>query len=175
MPKKDVILYPHPLDDMWNKEAESLIPYCAGMGLDIGSSNRSIFKDQVRVDIDKSYNPDYVCSGDDMPFNDEEFDYITLIHAFEHFADPNKFVDELTRVLKKGGIIGIVHPDVDYTGRQKPEQANPDKNPHNKHYFEYNLNEFLAWWKKQRFPRLKIIDYGPACPQWSFFVIIEKK
>ncbi len=169
-----ITYYPHPLDDMWNKEAESLIPYCQGYGLDVGASNRSIFKDQIRVDIDPKLNPDYVCSAYNMPFKDQEFDFCTLIHVFEHFEKPLDLIAELTRVIQKGGIIAIVHPDVDFTGVQRPEQANPKTNPHNKHYFEYNLHDFVAWFKKQNIPSLKIIDSGVACPNWSFYVIIKK-
>lgn len=38
----------------------------------------------------------------DLPFKDEQFDYIFSFNAFEHFPDPGKVLDEAIRVLKPG-------------------------------------------------------------------------
>jgi len=166
--------YPHPLDAMWNQEIEKLIPYLQGKGVDVGCSNRSVFKEQTRVDIDPIHKPDFLCSADELPFEDNEYDYLTAIHVFEHFDDQLKMFKEWARVIRKNGIIAIVHPDVDYTGIQKPASANPDKNPHNKHYHERNLKQWLEWFNSQGFGNLKILDTGEACPNWSFYAIIKK-
>lgn len=170
----ELITYPHPTDAMWNQEVESLIPYLTGKGIDVGCSNRSIFKDQVRLDIDEKHKPDYCCSADEIPFDDNEFDYLTAVHVFEHLPDGRKTLDEWIRVVKKGGIIAIVHPDLDHTGRQKPHEANPDKNPHNKHFKEYNLKQWLEWYNSQNFDTIKVLDCGEACVRWSFYVIMQK-
>lgn len=171
---KEQIKYPHSDDIMWNQECESIIPYLFGYGVDIGCSNRSIYAVDARVDIDEKHNPDYCGSGDDLPFRDEEFDYLYSIHSFEHFDDQIAVLDEWSRVVKKGGIIAIVHPDVDYTHVQKSEAANPDKNPYNKHYHERNQKEFISWFESLKRDDLKVIDHGEACPNWSFFVVFKK-
>lgn len=175
MEKYKKIFYPDPNDDMWNKEVEKLIPWCAGKGADIGCGSRSINGDVIRVDIDEKREPDYVAKGDELPFKDEELDYIVSIHNLEHYEDQRKVLNEWRRVLKDGGIIAIVHPDRDYTGEQQPEESNMDKNPFNKHYHERNELEFHKWFLEQGFKDLTIVDSGKAAINWSFFLILEKK
>ena len=169
------IFYPDPHDDMWNLEVEKLIPWLKGSGVDIGSGDRSIYKSDMRVDIDKKRNVDVHLSGDDLSFKDEQFDYLYSIHSFEHFEYQRDLLIEWKRVIKKGGIIGIVHPDVNYTGIQKPIETNPDKNPFNKHTYERDLINWLKWFESQNLTRLEVIDSGIACQNWSFYVILKKK
>ena len=157
MSEQKIIYYPHSMDDMWNQECEALIPFLFGKGVDVGSSTRSIFETDVRVDIDEKHNPDCLCKGDDLPFEGEEFDYLYSIHSFEHFEDQEKTIKEWTRVIKTGGIIAIVHPDVEFTGVQLPADANPDKNPYNKHTFERTREEFLKWLKKD-YPKQTYVE-----------------
>ena len=163
-------------DWMWLEEAEKLQRWITGKGADIGCGQRSIKKDIIRVDIDKNVKPDILCDGIKLPFKDEELDYITSIHSFEHFDDQYSVLKEWLRVVKKGGIIGIVHPDVDYTKKQNPEIDNDGlkQNPFNKHWHENNLETFIKQiegWKELPF---KVIDSGVACEYWSFYLIIEK-
>jgi len=163
-------------DTMWRWEVESLMPWLFGRGVDIGCGARSVNKDVVRVDIDPKVKPDYVCSGDTLPFKDEEFDFVVSIHSFEHFKDQVKTLKEWLRIIKVGGIIGIVHPDVFYTKKQNPEIDNPGlrENPFNKHEHEHTADSFIRMIKSWTDLPFRIIDYGPACAQWSFYVILKK-
>jgi len=43
-----------------------------------------------------------------IPFADNTFDFVTCRIAPHHFPDVQKFVQEAARVVKKGGIVGIV-------------------------------------------------------------------
>jgi len=163
-------------DVMWKWEVEKLLPWFFGKGVDIGCGTRSIKPDIVRVDIDKNVKPDVVASGDNLPFKDEEFDFVCSIHSFEHFPDPVKTLKEWLRILKKGGYIGIVHPDVYYTKKQKPAAENPglNENPYNKHYHEHTMDSFVEFLKSLTDLPFRIVDYGPACAEWSFYVILKK-
>lgn len=42
--------------------------------------------------------------GENLPFRDKEFDYVTCCHVIEHVAAPDKFLNELSRVGKQGYI-----------------------------------------------------------------------
>lgn len=42
--------------------------------------------------------------GQSMPFKDNEFDYVISCHVMEHVDDPAAFMDELSRVGKRGYI-----------------------------------------------------------------------
>lgn len=43
-------------------------------------------------------------NGEDMPFKDNEFDYVICNQVLEHVDDPDKFIKELMRVGKRGYI-----------------------------------------------------------------------
>lgn len=174
---KETKYYDTETDEMWLLEVECLMPWMSGKGIDVGCGARTFSKDILRVDIDKAVKPDIVASGDKMPLKDEEFDYLISIHSFEHFENPKKVLTEWLRVLKVGGVIGIVHPDINYTKKQNPEIDNAGlrENPYNKHYFEHtpeSLIEKLKEWEDLPF---RVIDYGVACNEWSFYVILRKK
>ena len=174
--KKDVKYYNNEFDPMWKIEVEKLIPWFSGKGADVGSGRRSFDSKIIRVDIDKKVKPDILASGDALPFKDNELDFICSIHSFEHFEDQKKTLVEWLRVIKPGGIIGIVHPDIDHTKKQNPVIDAPGLklNPYNKHWHENNASSFedqLELWSDLRF---SIIDRGVACPNWSFYFIIRK-
>lgn len=40
--------------------------------------------------------------GENLPFKDNEFDYVICTHVLEHVSHPEKFIQELTRVGKRG-------------------------------------------------------------------------
>ena len=163
-------------DYMWRNECAKLIPYLDGVGLDVCCGRRSIFPGDFRVDIDPKKEPDIVASAMDLPFADCQFDYVYGIHAFEHLSDPIKGLREWLRVTKPGGIIALVHPDVDYTKKQKPLSDNPSLQGDifNKHFFEYNQKEFGKWIKGKEKFGFKVLDIGIAMDEWSFNVILRK-
>jgi len=163
-------------DVMWTKEASALAPWLFGRGADIGCGLRSVRKDAIRVDIDPKVEPEILCSGDKLPFKDEELDYISSIHSYEHFEDQHKMLKEWLRVVKVGGIVAIVHPDISYTKKQNPVIDAPGlkENPHNRHYHENTHKSLVAELSKSKELPFKIVDHGVACPNWSFYLILEK-
>src|ERR1700743_2591931 len=69
-------------------------------------------------------NVDFVSIGDDVighnllkgiPFDDSSFEVVYHSHVLEHFQkrDAVKFIDECYRVLKPGGTIRVVIPDLE--------------------------------------------------------------
>lgn len=42
--------------------------------------------------------------GEDLPFGDKSFDYVICTHVLEHVEDPHRFLNEISRVGKKGYI-----------------------------------------------------------------------
>lgn len=175
---KEVVIkyYDDELDPMWRWEVEKLVPWMSGKGVDIGCGTRTFSPDIKRVDIDKSVRPDVVASGDKLPFKNGEYDFVMAIHAFEHFPDPRKTLTEWLRVIKVGGIVGIVHPDITFTKKQNPEIDNPGlrENPFNRHYHEHTQESFLEMVRSFSDLPFRIVDYGVACGKWSFYVILKK-
>jgi ubiquinone/menaquinone biosynthesis C-methylase UbiE len=68
-----------------------------------------------------------------IPFSDEYFDILVSIETLEHLENPDTFLNEARRVLKKGGIIIISTPLNESESRFTPQ------NPF--HIREYNLYE----------------------------------
>ena len=42
--------------------------------------------------------------GENLPFNDNQFDFVIASHVLEHVKNPNKFLNEISRVAKQGYI-----------------------------------------------------------------------
>ena len=51
-----------------------------------------------------------LCSCDDTPFDDGQFDVIIACMAYHHFPDKEGFSKETARLLKKGGLLYIADP-----------------------------------------------------------------
>jgi len=85
--------------------------------LEVGSGNWPMKRSNVLVDKYVDYNG-HRCGdvskfkhqtfieadGENLPFNDNEFDYTICNHSLEHAEHPDKYMDELRRVSKKGYI-----------------------------------------------------------------------
>ena len=62
------------------------------------------------LNIDESTNPDYYCSADNIPVEDESFDIVMLAEVLEHLENPMDVLKECKRVLKKDGKLIITMP-----------------------------------------------------------------
>lgn len=85
--------------------------------LEIGSGHNPLYRSNVLVDkfVDSDYhrsesikrytNQKFVhADGQNLPFKDQEFDYIVCNQVLEHVDDPHQFVEEISRVAKRGYI-----------------------------------------------------------------------
>ncbi len=58
--------------------------------------------------------------GHHLPFADNTFDFVTIIHVIGHVKDPIQVMQEARRVTKPGGKIGIVTPNKWYIFSLRP-------------------------------------------------------
>jgi len=49
-----------------------------------------------------------------LPFADESFERVLVVDALHHFSDQKKAIADLARVLKRGGIMVIEEPNIEY-------------------------------------------------------------
>jgi len=112
---------------IWDNHPEALVlqPYCVGKGIDVGSGFRKTHPDAIGIDIiPKGETGEHGCmqgmrsvadvtaSGDNLyMFEDGELDYVVSRHNLEHYVDVVKTLLEWKRVLKVGGVLGMVLPD----------------------------------------------------------------
>jgi SAM-dependent methyltransferase len=92
----------------------------SGKVLDVGGkkdNKRGEFRPQLDnvesweyLNIDSDSKPDYLCSAEDIPVEDNTFDYIILTDVLEHLENPIDVLKECKRVLKANGTIVITMP-----------------------------------------------------------------
>src|SRR3989344_769736 len=56
----------------------------------------------------------YVGKGEDLPFEDNFFDHVACIGVLEHFMDIEKGIKEMKRVIKPGGTLLILVPNINF-------------------------------------------------------------
>jgi len=69
----------------------------------LGCKNNSV--EIESIDIYFSKNITAIADAHYLPFKDNKFDLVIIQAVLEHVINPNKVVSEISRVLKKGGII----------------------------------------------------------------------
>jgi len=93
------------VDSSWKRIVEE-----TKIGLVIGCGNKYFSKNFVYSDIEKTKITDVVNDGHLLPFKDNSFDTVMIIAVLEHTKEPQKIVNEIHRVLKKGGVVYSTTP-----------------------------------------------------------------
>ena len=66
----------------------------------------------IKIALEKAQKSNILCgAGENLPFKDNLFDYITNLGSLEHFLDPKKGLKEMARVLKKDGKAVLLLPN----------------------------------------------------------------
>jgi predicted SAM-dependent methyltransferase len=160
-----------------DKEQLALFPYCKGLGIDVGCGSRKTHPHSLGVDLTPKdsvgkygserrqiSDADITASGDNLyMFKDAVLDYVVARHNLEHYTDPIKTLKEWKRVLKKGGILGVVLPDDEFQDTIKID-------PTHKHaYTRESFKNML-----QTIGGFKILKLSTCIPDWSFVCIARK-
>jgi ubiquinone/menaquinone biosynthesis C-methylase UbiE len=85
----------------------------------IGLQTYGIDISKVAVDIAQKMSPTSdirVGLGEELPWDDNFFDYVTCLGSLEHFLDPAKGIREMARVLKPDGRALILVPNSFFIG-----------------------------------------------------------
>ncbi len=81
-------------------------------GLNVGSGVHKFGPNILNIDIFYYEGVDVVANGEQLPFADNSVDAVVCESLLEHVPKPKVIVDEMFRVLKKGGQMYIVIPFV---------------------------------------------------------------
>lgn len=70
----------------------------------------------INVDLNPQFEPDVVADVRDLPFKDNSADLVWASHLVEHFqhSEAVELLKEWRRVVKPGGQVQIVTPDVEW-------------------------------------------------------------
>ena len=88
--------------------ATELIRDASGLVLNLSAGGTARkFEHVVEVEYAIFRHTDIVGDAHQLPFDDETFEAVVVMNAFEHYRDPAKVATELHRILKPGGRILI--------------------------------------------------------------------
>lgn len=131
---------------------------CISKGLKLSGIDIS----QVAIQQAKNILPSDVVltcgNAENLPYNDESFDYVTCLGSLEHFLDPEKGIREIARVLKRGGRALFFLPNLYFVGhiylawRHGIEPSEADQQ------FSENFKTRLGWQNMIERNGLKVIS-----------------
>ena len=145
-------------------------PACEVIGLDI--VNEALEANRARADAEGIKNLSFISyDGIDFPFEKDFFDLVVTRYALHHFPDINHSIGEVSRVLKKGGMLFISDPcpNACDTGRFVDDYMRLKKDGHIKFYTkdewksiceDHNLRPVDDFKSSIRFPKKKDTAYG---------------
>jgi glycosyltransferase involved in cell wall biosynthesis/SAM-dependent methyltransferase len=169
----------HKLDQSLDPDAQSVLPLVEEgiVGLDIGCGSRKTHPWLTGVDLmapgsigEKASVKGLVCaadiqaSGDDLSmYADESVDLIVARHNLEHYLDPVKTLLEWRRVLRPGGIVGVVLPDDEAFDTIHADET------HLHTFTKRSFDRIVA-----RIDGLSTVYTGVSAPIWSFVSVVRK-
>ena len=101
-----------------DRQIADLAPNVRGRLLDVGCGTkpyRRYFQAEEYIGLEiegRKKDADKVYDGKVIPFENESFDSVISIEVLEHVFNPDEFLSEINRVLKKGGLLLLTVPFV---------------------------------------------------------------
>ena len=152
--------------------------------LDVGSKDGKkahylITNSQILMsDVSKrNLSPFVLSDATNLPFRDNAFDLVTILHVIEHIKNSKDALHEIYRVLKKDGIALIVTPNESrftrvYSVILRIFAQSPHKYPLNPdHVFEYSAKNVESLMESSEFDDYQI---DPVYMRISYFLRIKK-
>lgn len=93
-----------------------------GRVLDLGSGKRRVGEGIINVDVVWHPSVDLMGDGHNLPFVDECFDLVICTSVLEHMDDHRRGIEEIQRVLRKGGSVFFEVPFLYPFHADDPEQ-----------------------------------------------------
>ncbi|QSI28775.1 glycosyltransferase [Variovorax sp. RKNM96] len=136
------------------QEALALIEETKGWVLNLsGGGSQEKLPNVVEVEYALFRHTDVVADAHVLPFDDEVFDAVIVMNAFEHYREPQKVAEELFRVLKPEGRILM------RTAFMQPLHERPW------HYFNCTRHGLEQWFQQFETERLHVSSN--FCPNHS--------
>jgi len=144
-----------------------LLPYCEGIGLDLGHGGDKIRPEAIGVDLFKQADHDVVGDVRNLfLFADESLDYVYSSHCLEDLEDTEGALREWLRPLKVGGHLVLYLPHRAFY----PNVGTPGANPGHKHDFTPDDIEALL----AAIGATEIVHRGTYPAEYSFELVARK-
>ena len=127
---------------------------------------------EVETTLHNQSQVDFFYDGENLPFGKEEFDIVFSTEVMEHVKNPEKYLDEIYRVLTPNGIAVITVPFF----------VPLHEKPHD--YYRYTEFGLIHLVTKSKFQLLKIEVFGDyigvmisllVAPHLKFWNVLSKK
>lgn len=136
--------------------AKSLIPKGKKVvSLDVSKLNPLKVHNQIR---NESHFP-FVADSFKLPFKDNSFDCVIASEVIEHVYEPDKFLEELFRVVSKGGRMIISTPYKEKIRYHLCIHCNK-KTPENAHLHSFDENILKSLYTKDDLKKFNSIIFG---------------
>lgn len=148
-----------------------LLRIVKGKGIDVGCGASKITPETIGVDMIAKgeitfqgmvSDADIKANGDNLPFPDNDLDYVVARHNIEHYTNPIATLKEWHRVLKPGGYVGMTTPDDGRLAGLKLDFTH-------KHSFSRECMKDML-----ELCGFEVEEMGGTANQWNFFVIARK-
>jgi glycosyltransferase involved in cell wall biosynthesis/GT2 family glycosyltransferase/SAM-dependent methyltransferase len=127
--------------------ALDLINNTKGLVLNLSAGgSRQKFDHVVEVEFAIFGHTDVIADAHELPFDDEVFDAVIVMNAFEHYREPHRVAEELRRVLKPEGKILV------RTAFMQPLHEQP------MHFFNCTRYGLAEWFKNFTHDRLHVSE-----------------
>ncbi|VAX17130.1 hypothetical protein MNBD_NITROSPINAE01-718 [hydrothermal vent metagenome] len=164
-------------ENFLHPECEAMSVLCNGRGVDVGCGGNKTCPNAIGVDLTPEGDTgkyggqagvesraNVVASGDYMPmFEDNSLDYVISRHNLEHYQDYIKTLFEWTRVLKPGGVLGVITPDHEWVDTISLDST---------HYHVFTQASLENLFR--HIPFLEPVYTGPCVPRWSIMAVVQK-
>lgn len=87
------------------------------------TDERTVFKQEELNNFKKALKVDVVSQGDNLPFENNSWDFVINSHVLEHFYDPIKAINEWMRVIKPDGYLFMIIPHKERTFDKNRERT----------------------------------------------------
>jgi ubiquinone/menaquinone biosynthesis C-methylase UbiE len=126
---------------------------CNYYGIDMSCASLDLAKEYVKADLK-------VADAHNLPFQDGYFDLIICTDVLEHFADDNRAVLEISRVLRKGGTAFFYTPTTSGILSKTPfvDLYHTSDENYMKDYRYYDLEKISNLMKNKNF-NIEMIGY----------------
>ncbi len=164
-------------DKSMSLEADFMRLLCRGAGIDVGCGGGKTCPEAAGGDITPGGEKgvygsqscvkslaDITASGDYLPMiESESIDFVISRHNLEHYKDYIKAVKEWVRVLKPGGLLGVVTPDHQWVDTIRLDPT---------HYHVFTKESLKRLFNL--LPGLGLLYAGVSAPLWSVMAIAQK-
>jgi SAM-dependent methyltransferase len=157
------------LDIASNQEALNVIQNQDRIRLNIGC-DRTQIAGFLGVDFNPDVDPDVLAEADNLPYEDNTVDEIYASHVLEHLPYGNTALQEWFRVLKPGGMVTVMVPDINevYTLSKHNGVWGPYSQPVDELYI--NAVAFGASMLAEVIPEMKPLYGGPGHVHKQIFI-----